>query len=125
MARRVQPGYNTGSCSQELFELVNDGFARQVYSRFLAKKYGVDSCVQDDFQRQWIKKQLLDLNLLLDPDLCCEIECKTPCGVIASLRVYHATSCLKPSNPVGTITVPEIVCNAPTDVDAIIVYQAF
>lgn len=125
MGRRVQPGYSTGSCSQELFELINNGFARQVYSRFLSKKYGVDSCVEDDFQRQWIKKQLLDLNLLLDPDLCCEVECKIPCGVTASLRVFHFTSCLIPKNPVATVTVPEIVCNVPASVDAIIVYQSF
>lgn len=123
MARKIRPGYDTGSFSEQFYETVICGFARQVYARFVAKKYGIDTCVEDEFSRLWIKKQLLDFGLIHDEDLCCEVECLAPCGAVASLQIYISNSCFRPLNPQAQIIVAEFTYGAPTGVSGEISYQ--
>lgn len=122
--RNIQPGYSTGNCSTELYEKVNCGFSAQLYARFVQAHYGVESCLQDRFDEYLIKKRLLDLNMIYDPEMCVTPPCCAPCGVTATLKVFYVNSCPAPRNVSAQVTVTPITCTAPSGVNAVINYQS-
>jgi len=71
-ARRIKPGYfSTNSClTTEYIERVNCTFALEVYNQMIIKRYGVTVCCDNDLDQWDIKKQVLDFELLTDPNLC-------------------------------------------------------
>jgi len=71
-ARRIKPGYfSTNSClTTEYIERVNCTFALEVYNQMLVNRYGITVCCDNDLDQWAIKKQVLDFELLTDPDLC-------------------------------------------------------
>lgn len=71
-ARRIKPGYfSTNSClTTEYIERVNCTFALEVYNQMIINRYGVTVCCDNDLDQWAIKKQVLDFELLTDPDLC-------------------------------------------------------
>jgi len=71
--RYVTPGYNTPACSIEKYEKISCRAAEVMYKKVLEQRYGITNCCPDDDQKWLIKKQLIDLAALLDPDYICAI----------------------------------------------------
>lgn len=122
--RKVTPRYDTTPCSADLIESVNLAFANQVYALYASRRYGVISCVEENFDKVLIQKELLDLNLINDPNFCITPTCIAPCGVVVSVMFFNPKTCPKPSDPSASISIPTIVCTAPGNVHAIIFYQS-
>lgn len=108
--RSVTPNYGNsiGNCSYEYMEKVNCSFAEQSYSRIIIKRFGIKSCEEDLYDKWWIKKQLLMLNLIEDPNACI-----IPCVPIA---------CDPPTPPPLPPAPLPIACPAPTNVTVTFVY---
>lgn len=70
--RRIKPGYfSKNSClSTDYIEKVNCTFAQEVYNKMIVDRYGITPCCGDELDTWDIKKQILDFELLTDPDLC-------------------------------------------------------
>lgn len=70
--RRIKPGYfSKNSClSTDYIERVNCTFAQEVYNKMIVDRYGITPCCGDELDTWDIKKQILDFELLTDPDLC-------------------------------------------------------
>lgn len=119
--RSVQPGYDTGECSSDFVEKVNCNFAQQVYSKMTERKYGVETCIEDEFDKYLIKKELLDLNLIDDPNYCKTITCCAPSCVTVELQEF-LTVTTAPTNI--SVELEPIIepCLPPENVEARIEY---
>lgn len=105
--RKVRPGYNTPGCSPEYTEKINCKFSEQVFNQIKSRRYGIKTCCEDDLQRYYIKKQMLDLRAIWDPTLCvtCSpISCCTPCPVVVPIPPIPLI-CPLPTNVVVTINI--------------------
>lgn len=121
--RTIQPGYNTGHCSIDLVEKVNCDFAKQVYAKYLSKHYGVDQGLEDNYDEFLIKKNLLELNLIDDPDFCKPVFCCEPCGVRAVLLFVKTNNCQPPNSIQVIVTGGSISCIPPNLLSAVINYN--
>jgi len=66
--RSVKPGYDTPACSPEYYYRVTCGYATAVYDEMVKARYGVTICCDRDINYWDVKKELLDLQAILDPD---------------------------------------------------------
>lgn len=121
--RTIIPGYNTGHCSIDVFESINCGFARQMYTKFVNKRYGVEQKIEDEFDDFFIKKSLLDLNLIDDPDFCKPIICNPPCFVKAIIFFVKTNNCQDPNSIQVIVTGGSITCLPPSGASASINYD--
>lgn len=113
--RKIYPGYNTPGCSPEYTEKVNCEFAEQIYTQVKQRRYGISPCCEEDFQKWMIKKQLLDLRAIWDPELCVTcppITCCTPCLPLDPPTPPTPTGCPPPSDVTATL---EIITPCPPD----------
>lgn len=76
--RSVKPGYNSPACSAEYYENVMCNYAEWMYKDVLKKRYGISSCCDEELLKWEIKKELLDLDILVNPDYICAPA--NPCG---------------------------------------------
>lgn len=119
--RMIKPGYTTPGCDPAYTEMVNCSFANAAYDEMVIKRYGVTMCCNEPIEKWDIKKQLLDLRAIYDPELCKSTfdKCCPPCAVVAVLTVYHPqTLCPPPTNVVAVLNTPPPSCPAPTNVQA-------
>lgn len=124
LEKHIQPGYSTGHCSPEVVERVNCAFAKQVYARFVNKKYGVNQGLLDEYDKWFVKKTLLDFNMAEDPDLCKTIVCTAPCHAVAKILSAGSLGCPFPEFISGNIPAPPSVpCLIPTNLTAVISYD--
>jgi hypothetical protein len=123
--RSIKPGYTTPGCDPEYTENVNCRFAGAVYDEMTIKRYGITMCCNDPIEKWDIKKQLLDLRAIYDPELCkCAFDkCCAPCAVVAELIVYYPVipTCPAPTNVVAVLVIPPSQCPAPTGIQVGIV----
>lgn len=99
--RQVQPGYNPKSCTPEYFDKVSCNFAEAAYTKMAEKKYGIKICCEVDFDKWYIKHELMHIEALYDPTLCqtqvVYDTCCPPCNVSAELVVHNPfINCLPP-----------------------------
>lgn len=96
--RRIKPGYfSPNSCiTTEYMERVNCNFAKQVYDAMLIKRYGITVCCDHDVDSWDIKKQVLDFELLTDPELCKSTLCRCPEPCLVSVSIALVPQCLAP-----------------------------
>jgi len=89
--RTVKPGYQTKGCPPEYVDKVSCKFAEAMYQEAVSIRYGIEFCCEHAInQSKWaIKKEILDLKMILDPEACCvpTEECCVPDNVEAVLRV--------------------------------------
>lgn len=76
--RVVTPGYNTPVCTPEKYDKITCNFADIMYKIVLEKRYGITNCCPEDDDKWIIKKELIDLQALKDPDYECS-ECSCNC----------------------------------------------
>lgn len=82
--KMVKPGYTTPSCDTEKFERITCETAEILYKQVLQLRYGISNCCPEDDENMIIKKEVIDLQALNDPDYSCALSssCCAPaqCG---------------------------------------------
>jgi hypothetical protein len=82
--RNVEPGYVTPICSTEKYEKITCKSAEVLYKSVLELRYGISNCCPEEDNKWLIKKELIDLEALRDPEYMCEVNtCDCPpstCG---------------------------------------------
>lgn len=69
--RSVQPGYNTPACTMDKYEKITCKSAEIYFKEVLYLRYGITDCCPDENDKWLIKKELIDLDALRDPDYTC------------------------------------------------------
>jgi hypothetical protein len=69
--RFIRPGYYVPTCSIEKFEKITCKAAEAMYKKVLEQRYGISNCCLDDDNKWLIKKELIDLAGLVDPNYVC------------------------------------------------------
>ena len=70
--RSVKPGYDTPYCSTWKYEEITCKSAELLYKQVLEARYGITNCCPEADQEDWlVKKQLIDLDALRNPDYNC------------------------------------------------------
>ena len=123
--RSVRPGYNTPACSADYFDKVSCKFSEALYKDVLADRYGiVVNCSKEEFEKWEIKKELLDLAAITNPDYDCPAVsgCYDPCGTTTGFvncltGACHSYSITYPPNTVDTLTYIDCTTCETTSVD--------
>jgi len=122
--RSVKPGYTTPGCDPTYTENIYCNFARSVYDQMLITRYGITMCCNDPIEKWSVKKQLLDLSAIYDPELCKNTfdKCCPPCAMFATITIFRPVSaCPAPTGMVAILEVPPTQCPAPTGMQVSIV----
>ena len=69
--RKVKPGYSTPSCDIEKYEKITCKASEIYYKQVLRLRYGISNCCPEDEEKWLVKKELIDLDALRDPDYIC------------------------------------------------------
>ncbi len=117
--RKVKPGYDTPGCDPAYTEKVYCNYSKSVYDNMLITRYGITMCCNDPIEKWEIKKQLLDLMALYDPELCKNTydTCCPPCAMVATIVVYEGTPCPAPTDMEVEIETPIEDCPPPTNIE--------
>ena len=82
--RPIRPGYSTPICSTEKYEKITCKSAESLYKQVLELRYGISNCCPEEDDKWLLKKQIIDLQALVDPDYTCVLDtCGCPpasCG---------------------------------------------
>jgi len=70
--RKVKPGYNTPICSADKYDKITCNFADIAYKNVLELRYGISDCCPEENEKWIIKKELIELQALTDPDYTCD-----------------------------------------------------
>jgi hypothetical protein len=89
--RTVKPGYNTPACSAEKYERISCKAAQILYRNVLTLRYGISNCCPEDDEYWLIKKELIDLAALYNPDYPCAPN--NPCGCGCGSQGSSGSSC--------------------------------
>ena len=73
--RTVKPGYDTKCCPADYIKQISCNFSEAIYQEIAKERFGVEICCDKDINKWIIKKQLLDLDCLKDPNACIESTC--------------------------------------------------
>ncbi len=106
--RRIKPGYNPPACTAEYIRKVDCNLGEAVFQQVASRRYGLKFCCQTDLDKWWIKKQLLALKSIYDPNACipAPIDCCPPCDVTAIITVIPIRGCLAPDEVTSIIEIP-------------------
>lgn len=66
--RQVVPGYTTKACPPEYVEKVLCRYSDQMYRIMKEMRYGIATCCEEEFEKWAIKKNLLALDMINDPN---------------------------------------------------------
>ena len=70
--RKVKPGYNTPICSADKYDKITCKFAEIAYKKVLELRYGISNCCPEEDEKWLIKKELIELQALTDPNYTCD-----------------------------------------------------
>ena len=88
--REVRPGYVAPICSTEKYEKITCRAAEILYKSVLELRYGISNCCPEENDKWLIKKQIIDLQALKDPDYICQVS---SCGCGQSSCGCSQSSC--------------------------------
>jgi hypothetical protein len=96
--RKVKPGYSTPSCDIEKYEKITCRSSEILYKQVMRLRYGLTNCCPEDDEKWLIKKELIDLDALRDPDYICKPTtscCNQPitscgCGCNSTLKTCNS-----------------------------------
>jgi hypothetical protein len=124
--RFAEPGFSTKYCNPQKVVDINCKFGDSVYALFKRMRYGIQTCCEYDLDKIEIKKDLMDLGALYDPDMCIAGQpvpfgcCPQPCNVVVNVQIPMFTNCPEPTDVTATITgtipAPPIPCLPPEPV---------
>lgn len=69
--KKVKPGYSVPSCDIEKYEKITCRSAEIYYKQVMRLRYGISNCCPEDEEKWLVKKELIDLDALRDPDYIC------------------------------------------------------
>jgi hypothetical protein len=82
--RHIRPGYTTPTCDPETWNKITCKSSEILYKSVLKARYGISNCCDQPTDKWLIKKELIDLAALMDPNYTCTIStCGCPtdtCG---------------------------------------------
>lgn len=87
--RTVKPGYNTPNCNPDEYDKITCKFADVYYKIALEKRYGITNCCPEEDEKWLLKKELIDLQALKDPNYPCS-DCPCACN---SGKTYSSCNC--------------------------------
>ena len=67
----IIPGYNTPTCTIDKYEQITCRASEILYKQVLQSRYGINNCCPDEDNRWLLKKEIIDLAALVDPDYIC------------------------------------------------------
>lgn len=67
----IIPGYSTPTCTPERYEEITCTTAEILYKQVLQRRYGISNCCPDEDNKWLIKKELIDMAAMVDPDYIC------------------------------------------------------
>jgi len=136
--RSIRPGFTTPGCPPEYTVKTNCSYASQVYDEMVSIRYGITICCDHDVDKWDIKKQLLDLASIYDPEMCVSsiIPCDPPCNVEGELFVVTpipgspggggggggGVPCPPPTGVTGVFTNPVDPCPFPDPPDVSVTF---
>jgi hypothetical protein len=69
--KKVKPGYSTPSCDIEKYEKITCKSSEIYYKQVMRRRYGISNCCPEEEEKWLVKKELIDLDALRDPDYIC------------------------------------------------------
>lgn len=67
----IIPGYSTPTCTPERYEEITCTTAEILYKQVLQRRYGISNCCPDEDNKWLIKKELIDMAAMVDPNYIC------------------------------------------------------
>jgi len=91
--RKIKPGYSVPTCDIEKWEKITCRSSEILYKEVMRLRYGLSNCCPEDDEKWLVKKELIDLAALVDPDYICKAvqSCGCPpsscgCGCSSTLK---------------------------------------
>ena len=94
--KKITPGYSVPTCDIDKYENITCRSSEILYKEVMRLRYGMSNCCPEDDEKWLIKKELIDLAALVDPNYIC-----TPvqtCGCAPSSCGCGCSSTLKTCN---------------------------
>jgi hypothetical protein len=96
--RKVKPGYSTPTCDIEKYEKITCKSSEIYYKQVMRLRYGISNCCPEDEEKWLVKKELIDLDALRDPNYICKPTtscCNQPisncgCGCNTTLKTCNS-----------------------------------
>jgi hypothetical protein len=70
--RKIKPGYSVPTCDIDTYEKITCKSSEILYKQVLQLRYGISNCCPEEDAKWLIKKELIDLVSLIDPDYICK-----------------------------------------------------
>jgi hypothetical protein len=70
--RKIKPGYSVPTCDIEKWENITCRSSEILYKEVMRLRYGMSNCCPEDDEKWLVKKELIDLAALVDPDYICK-----------------------------------------------------
>ena len=93
--RTVRPGYNTPACSVSYVDKVSCRWSEAVYQYMATERFGLEFCCETDLRKWSIKKELLNIALITDPEICKSIPAVEAPSIVC--KEYTVTTDTKSS----------------------------
>ena len=93
--RKVKPGYDTPACTTEYVDKVSCKWSEAVYQYMATERFGLEFCCETDLRKWSIKKELLDIALITDPEICKSIPAVEASSIVC--KEYTVTTDTKSS----------------------------
>lgn len=87
----VKPGYTSKTCNDNYFLEVTCSYAERIYKEVMSLRYGISNCCDDltETYKLEIKKAILDLDVINDPDYECNTSSTCGCDTV----ITYTTNC--------------------------------
>ena len=87
----VKPGYTSKTCNDDYFLEVTCSYSERIYKEVMSLRYGISNCCDDltETYKLEIKKAILDLDVINDPDY----ECNTSSTCGCNTTITYTTNC--------------------------------
>jgi len=82
--RSIEPGYTTPACSIDSYELIMCKSAEVLYKVVLQERYGISNCCPEEDQDWLLKRQLIELQSMVNPNYTCSPASTCGCGSTTS-----------------------------------------
>jgi len=95
--RKIKPGYSVPTCDIDKWEKITCRASEILYKEVMRLRYGLTNCCPEDDEKWLIKKELIDLAALVDPDYvckpvqtCCNNTPSCGCGCNTALKTCNS-----------------------------------
>ena len=95
--RKIKPGYSVPTCDIDKYEKITCKSSEILYKEVMRLRYGISNCCPDEDEKWLIKKELIDLASLVDPNYickpvqtCCNNTPTCGCGCNSTLKTCNS-----------------------------------